>query len=123
MLVKVRCLIVLQEWNNIQEIGLGKTVESSLGRYEYNGRKYEIYDLPGTYSLIPHSKEEEVVQDFICYREYDLVVVVCDAVCLERNLNLALQVLAVCKNVIICVNLMDEAEKKKIRIDLDGIAK
>lgn len=101
----------------------GKTVDSSQGTYEYNGRKYEIYDLPGTYSLIPHSQEEEVVQDFICYKEYDLVVVVCDAVCLERNLNLALQVLAICRNVIICVNLMDEAEKKKIRIDLDGIAK
>lgn len=94
-----------------------------MGTYSYNDRKYEIYDLPGTYSLIPHSQEEEVVQDFICYREYDLVVVVCDAVCLERNLNLALQVLAICKNVIICVNLMDEAAKKKIKIDLEGISK
>lgn len=90
--------------------------------YEYNYKKYEIYDLPGTYSLIPHSKEEEVVQDFICYREYDVVVVVCDAVCLERNLNLALQVLAVTKNVIICVNLLDEAAKKGISIDLDKIS-
>ncbi len=93
-----------------------------MGKYEYNNQNYEIYDLPGTYSLIPHSKEEEVVQDFICYREYDVAVVVCDAVCLERNLNLALQVLAVCKNVIICVNLMDEAKKKKIKIDLEGLS-
>ena len=79
--------------------------------------------MPGTYSLIPHSKEEEVVRDFICYEEYDAIVVVCDAVCLERNLNLALQVMSVCKNVVICVNLMDEAEKKMIKIDLNGISK
>lgn len=101
----------------------GKTVDSSMGKYEYNGKTYEMYDLPGTYSLMPHSKEEEVVQNFLCYRDYDVVVVVCDAVCLERNLNLALQVLSIRQNVIICVNLMDEAEKKKIKIDLIGISK
>lgn len=101
----------------------GKTVESSMGEYEYNGKKYEIYDLPGTYSLVPHSKEEEVVRDFICYNEYDAVAIVCDAVCLERNLNLAIQVMSVCKNVVVCINLMDEAEKKKIKIDLIGISK
>ena len=59
-----------------------------MGRYEYEGTLYEIFDLPGTYSLIPHSKEEEVVRDFICNQEYNTVVAVCDAVCLERNLNL-----------------------------------
>ena len=64
-----------------------------------------------------------VVRDFFCYDEYDAIVVVCDAVCLERNLNLALQVMSVCKNVVICVNLMDEAEKKMIKIDLNGISK
>ena len=101
----------------------GKTVDCSMGRYEHKGKAYDIYDLPGTYSLIPHSKEEEVVRDFICYDEYDAIVVVCDAVCLERNLNLALQVMSVCKNVVICVNLMDEAEKKMIKIDLNGISK
>ena len=101
----------------------GKTVDCSMGRYEHKGKTYDIYDLPGTYSLIPHSKEEEVVRDFICYEEYDAIVVVCDAVCLERNLNLALQVMSVCKNVVICVNLMDEAEKKMIKIDLNGISK
>lgn len=101
----------------------GKTVDCSMGRYEHKGKMYDIYDLPGTYSLIPHSKEEEVVRDFICYDEYDAIVVVCDAVCLERNLNLALQVMSVCKNVVICVNLMDEAEKKMIKIDLNGISK
>lgn len=101
----------------------GKTVEISMGKYEYNNNEYEIYDLPGTYSLIPHSKEEEVVREFICYNNYDVIVAVCDAVCLERNLILALQTLAICKNVIICVNLMDEAEKKKIKINLEGISK
>lgn len=101
----------------------GKTVDCSMGRYEHNGKTYEIYDLPGTYSLIPHSKEEEVVRDFVCYNEYDAIVVVCDAVCLERNLNLALQVMSACKNVVICVNLMDEAQKKMIKIDLNGISK
>lgn len=101
----------------------GKTVESSMGEYEYNGKKYEIYDLPGTYSLVPHSKEEEVVKDFICYSDYDVVAIVCDAVCLERNLNLALQVMSVCKNVVVCVNLMDEAKKKGIKINLKEISK
>ena len=93
-----------------------------MGKYEYHNKKYEIFDLPGTYSLIPHSKEEEVVRNFICYQEYDVVVAVCDAVCLERNLNLVLQVLAICKKVIVCVNLMDEAKKKKIKIDLEAIS-
>lgn len=86
------------------------------------GTEYELYDLPGTYSLIPHSKEEEVVREFICYKDYDAIVAVCDAVCLERNLNLVLQVLSICQNVIVCVNLMDEARKKKIRINLEGIS-
>lgn len=101
----------------------GKTVSCSMGKYMHRGKTYEIYDLPGTYSLIPHSKEEEVVKDFVCYDEYDAIVVVCDAVCLERNLNLALQVMSVCKNVVICVNLMDEARKKMIEINLNGISK
>ena len=101
----------------------GKTVELGQGKYEYNGKLYEIYDLPGTYSLIPHSKEEEVVQEFICYDAYDVVVVVCDAVCLERNLNLTLQILSICKNVIVCVNLLDEAEKKGININFECLSK
>lgn len=71
----------------------------------------------GTYSLIPHSKEEEVTRDFVCSKEYDAIVVVCDAVCLERNLNLVLQVINVTNRVVVCVNLIDEARKKKIDID------
>lgn len=84
---------------------------------------YEIFDLPGTYSLIPHSKEEEVTRDFICSGDYVLSIVVCDAVCLERNLNLALQVLAVSPNTIICVNLMDEARKKGILVNTKKLSK
>ena len=100
----------------------GKTVSNASGEFSYNNINYKIYDLPGTYSLIAHSKEEEVARDFICFAEYDLVVVVCDAVCLERNLNLVLQTLEITNNVIVCVNLLDEAKKKKIQINLDKLS-
>lgn len=79
--------------------------------------------MPGTYSLIPHSKEEEVTSDFICKEDYTISIVVCDAVCLERNLNLAMQVLDVSPNTIICVNLMDEARKKGIIVDTNKLSK
>lgn len=100
----------------------GKTVSNAMGNFNYKDKSYEIYDLPGTYSLLSHSKEEEIARDFICFEDYDLIIVVCDAVCLERNLNLVLQILEITKNVIVCVNLLDEAKKKKIKIDLDGLA-
>lgn len=96
----------------------GKTVGSASGEYEYEGDSYIIYDLPGTYSLLAHSKEEEVARDFLCFEESDVTVVVCDAVCLERNLNLVLQTIEITPRVIVCVNLLDEAEKKNIKIDL-----
>ena len=79
--------------------------------------------MPGTYSLIAHSKEEEVTRDFICHEDYTLSIVVCDAVCLERNLNLALQVLEISPNTIVCVNLMDEARKKGIIVDTEKLSK
>lgn len=100
----------------------GKTVESAIGECECGKNHIEIYDLPGTYSLISHSKEEEVTRDFILKDDYDGIIVVCDAVCLERNLNLVLQVLDVTSNVIVCVNLIDEAEKKKIQIDFEKLS-
>lgn len=100
----------------------GKTVSNASGKFKYNNNDYKIYDLPGTYSLISHSEEEEVARDFICFNKYDLVIVVCDAVCLERNLNLVLQTLEITKKVIVCVNLMDEAKKKKINIDLTKLS-
>lgn len=96
----------------------GKTVDNANGIFKYKNINYNIYDLPGTYSLMAHSKEEEVARDFICFEEHDLVIVVCDAVCLERNLNLVLQILEITDKVIVCVNLLDEAKKKKISVNL-----
>lgn len=80
---------------------------------------YVMVDIPGCYSLMAHSAEEEVARDFICFEHPDAVVVVCDATCLERNLNLVLQVLEATPNAVVCVNLMDEAKKKRIEIRLD----
>lgn len=101
----------------------GKTVSNASGKYIKNNIEYTIYDLPGTYSLISHSKEEEVARDFICFEKPDATIVVCDAVCLERNLNLVLQTIEITDNVVVCVNLMDEAKKKKIEIDLKKLEK
>ena len=100
----------------------GKTVEKSSGVKIYNGVRYEIEDLPGTYSLTSHSKEEEVTRDFVYFDDYDALIVVCDACSLERNLNLVMQVLEVTKKVVICVNLIDEAKKKKIVIDFEKLS-
>jgi ferrous iron transport protein B len=100
----------------------GKTVDLASGEFSYQNKDYIIYDLPGTYSLLSHSREEEVARDFICFEDVDLTIVVCDAVCLERNLSLVLQILEIEKNVIVCVNLMDEAKKKKIAVNLDMLS-
>ncbi len=100
----------------------GKTVANALGIYQYNGKKYEVYDLPGTYSLQTKSLEEQIAKEFICKENPDVTVVVCDATCLERNLNLVLQVLQITPNVIVCVNLMDEALKKQIEINIDKLS-
>ncbi len=99
----------------------GKTVEKSSGVRIYNGVRYEIEDLPGTYSLMSHSKEEEITRDFVYFGEYDALIVICDACALERNLNLVMQILEVTNKVVVCVNLMDEAKKKKIEIDFDEL--
>lgn len=88
------------------------------GRCQRGGQGYVLVDLPGTYSLMAHSAEEEVARNFICFGEPDAVAVVCDATCLERNLNLVLQTMELCPKVVVCVNLMDEAKRKGIRIDL-----
>lgn len=100
----------------------GKTVSNASGECIYGNQKYIFYDLPGTYSLIAHSREEEVARDFICFGSHDACVIVCDAVCLERNLNLVLQTLEITNNVVICVNLLDEAAKKKIKINLKELS-
>ena len=97
----------------------GKTVTNAQGRCTAGGRSYVMVDIPGAYSLMAHSAEEEVSRNFICFGEPDAVVVVCDATCLERNLNLVLQTLEISRRVVVCVNLMDEAERKGIKLDLE----
>jgi len=96
----------------------GKTVTNARGEYRHNDKSFILVDIPGTYSLMASSVEETVARDFICFGEPDVTVLVTDATCLERNLNLVLQTLEITGNVIICVNLVDEAERKKIKIDL-----
>lgn len=96
----------------------GKTVESAFGTYVHNEKKYMVVDLPGTYSLFPSSKEEEVTRDFICFEKHDLTVIVVDATMIERNLNLVDQIIETEDNVIVCVNLMDEAKKRNIKINI-----
>lgn len=100
----------------------GKTVSNAFGNYEHNGITYTLVDLPGTYSLMANSKEEAQARDFIYSENPDAVVTVIDSTNLERNLNLVLQILEITKNVLVCVNLLDEAKKKKIAIDLDELS-
>lgn len=96
----------------------GKTVAKSEGTFLYNNQEYLLVDLPGTYSLFTHSVEEEIARDFICFESEGVILVVCDATCLERNLNLVLQIMEISSNIVVCVNLLDEAKKKHISIDL-----
>lgn len=100
----------------------GKTVTNAHGKYRFKNKNYIMVDIPGTYSLMANSVEEEIARDFICFGRPDAVVVVADATCLERNLNLVLQTMEITDRVVLCVNLMDEAKKKKITIDLDWLA-
>lgn len=96
----------------------GKTVELAQGRYQYKGREYQIVDLPGAYSLVSRSPEEKVAEEFLREGGADCTVVVCDATCLERSLILALQVLALRRPSVVCVNLMDEAKRAGVTVDL-----
>ena len=100
---------------------IGKTVETAKGEFTFLDQSFEIFDLPGTYSLNAHSNEEEVARDAILFMEYDLIVVVVDASSLERNLNLVLQILEYTNRIILCVNLVDEALKKGTVIDKDKL--
>ena len=101
----------------------GKTVVTAQGRCTHRGRNYVLVDLPGTYSLMAHSPEEETARDFFCFGGADGAVVVCDATCLERNLNLVLQVLELQSRTVVCVNLLDEAERKGVSVDLEELSK
>jgi len=100
----------------------GKTVTNAQGRYRHKDTNFIMVDLPGTYSLMANSAEEEVARDFICFADPDATVIVTDATCLERNLNLVLQTLEITDKVVVCVNLIDEAKRKKIRIDLASLS-
>lgn len=100
----------------------GKTVTNAHGNYIYKDKNYILVDLPGTYSLMANSIEEEVARDFICFGNPNATVVVVDATCLERNLNLVLQTIEMTSNVVVCVNLMDEAHKKGISINLERLS-
>ena len=95
----------------------GKTVARAEGGFEYNNKKFKLVDLPGTYSLLSTSTDEEVARDFILFGQPDVTVIVSDATRLERNLNLVLQILEITDRAILCLNLMDEAERHQIKID------
>lgn len=100
----------------------GKTVETAVGKFTYNNKTYSVVDLPGTQSLLTNSKEEKIAKDFILSKEYEAVIIVCDACGLERCLNLVLQILEITDKAIICINLMDESKKKGIIPDLSKLS-
>ncbi len=100
----------------------GKTVATAIGTYKHCGRKIIMVDIPGSYSLVSHSGEEEIARDYICFGDADINVVVCDATKLERNLNLLLQICETGKKTVLCLNLADEARKKGIIIDAEKLS-
>ena len=101
----------------------GKTVTRAEGGYEYADSRYKIIDLPGTYSLLATSLDEEVARDFILFGQPDVTIIVVDATRLERNLNLTLQVLEITDRAVICLNLMDEATRRGLHVDERRLAR
>ncbi len=101
----------------------GKTVETASGFFKTEAFRYKLVDIPGTYSLIAHSAEEEAARDFICFGGADAAVVVCDATCLERGLNLVLQIMEICPKTLVCINMLDEAKRAGIKIDIELLEK
>lgn len=95
----------------------GKTVTNARGEFKVKDKEYILVDLPGTYSLFSSSVEEEIARDFICFGNSNATIVVTDATCLERNLNLVYQIMELTDKVILCINLIDEAKRKKITVD------
>ena len=100
----------------------GKTISNAFGIVNFNSKNFLLVDIPGTYSIMSNSKEEEIARDYICFGKPNCTIVVVDATCLERNLNLVYQILEITNKVIVCVNLLDEALKKGIEIDLDKLS-
>jgi ferrous iron transport protein B len=101
----------------------GKTVTRAEGGYQFNGVKYKLVDLPGTYSLLSASQDEEVARDFILFGQPDCTIVVTDATALERNLNLVMQVMEITDKVVVAVNLMDEARRKGLEVDTRSLSR
>lgn len=101
----------------------GKTVMRAEGAFAFGGKRYKLVDLPGTYSLLSASQDEEISRNFLLFGQPDCTVVVTDATALERNLNLVLQVLEVTDHAVVCVNLMDEAERKGIEVDVRSLSR
>ena len=94
----------------------GKTVSNATGNCIYQDTDFLFVDIPGTYSIMSNSEEEEIARDYICFGNPDCTVIVVDATCLERNLNLVFQTMEITNNIVVCVNLLDEAKKKKMML-------
>ena len=101
----------------------GKTVTRAEGGFEYSEKKFKLVDLPGTYSLLSTSTDEEVARDFILFGQPDVTVIVVDATRIERNLNLVLQILEITDRAVLCLNLMDEAKRNGITVDERTLSK
>ena len=101
----------------------GKTVSRAEGGFIFNEKRYKVVDLPGTYSLLSTSTDEEVARDFILFGQPDVTVIVVDATRIERNLNLVLQILELTDRAVLCLNLMDEAKRNNLEIDIRTLSK
>jgi len=101
----------------------GKTVTRAEGGFEYSEKKFKLVDLPGTYSLLSTSTDEEVARDFILFGQPDVTVIVVDATRVERNLNLVLQILEITDRAVVCLNLIDEAKRNGIQVNDRTLAK
>jgi ferrous iron transport protein B len=101
----------------------GKTISRAEGGFSYEGKRFKLVDLPGTYSLLSASPDEEVARTFLLFGQPDVTVIVADSTCMERNLNLILQVLQITRRAVLCLNLMDEARAHGIAIDVRNLAR
>jgi len=101
----------------------GKTISRAEGGFSYEGKNFKLVDLPGTYSLLSASPDEEVARTFLLFGQPDVTIIVVDATCMERNLNLALQVLQITRRAVLCLNLMDEAHANGLEIDDRNLAR
>ncbi|MCA1590559.1 MAG: 50S ribosome-binding GTPase [Acidobacteria bacterium] len=101
----------------------GKTVSRAEGAFSLDGKKFKLVDLPGTYSLLSTSVDEEIARDFVLFARPDVTIIVVDAVRLERNLNLVLQILEITDRAVVALNLIDEAERHDLKIDERKLAR